>query len=110
MTLRDATAAGAVAVVAALLSGGPAVAAEPATVAGKLAAGTVKVPASPSKGRAQVLAMNLDTAAYGGAAQASRRGRYELSLPAGKWALRTSIVALGKPFASFTSAAIVTRA
>ena len=110
MTLRDATAAGAVAVVAALLSGGPAVAAEPATVAGKLAAGTVKVPTSPSKGQAQVLAMNLDTAAYGGAAQASRRGRYELSLPAGKWALRTSIVALGKPFASFTSAAIVTRA
>jgi hypothetical protein len=40
----------------------------------------------------------------------SRRGRYKVNLPPGKWALRTSVVAMGQPFASFTSAAIVTRA
>ena len=109
MALRRATAAGAVAIVAALLSAGPSAAAAPGTVSGKLGSGTRKLPKSASKGQAQVLAMNIDTAAYGGAAQVSRRGRYRLRLPAGKWALRSSIVALGKPFVSFTSAALKTR-
>ena len=111
MALRRATAAGAVAIVAALLSAGPpaAEAAAPGTVSGKLGSGTRNLPKSARKGQAQVLAMNIDTAAYGGAAQVSRRGRYKLRLPPGKWALRSSVVALGKPFVSFTSAAIKTR-
>jgi len=109
MTLRPATAVGAVAVVAALLSTGVAVAAAPATVSGRLATGTAKLPKSASKGEAQVLAMNIDTAAYGDASHVSKSGRYELRLPAGKWALRSSILTLGKPLVSFTSAAIVTR-
>jgi hypothetical protein len=109
MRLRPATAVGAVAIVAALLSAGSAVAAAPGTLSGKLAGGTAKLPKAASKGQAQVLAMNIDTAAYGAASQVSGRGGYKLSLPAGKWALRSSIVALGKPFVSFTSAAIVTR-
>jgi hypothetical protein len=109
MTLRQATAVGAVAIVAALLSAGAAMAAAPGTVSGKLASGTAKLPESASRGEAQVLAMNIDTAAYGGASEVTRRGRYKLTLPAGKWALRSSIVALGKPFVSFTSATIRTR-
>ncbi len=80
------------------------------TVSGKLAPGTAKLPKSASTGRAQVLALNIDTMAYGAAAPVARNGRYSLlNLPAGKWALRTSVVALGKPFAAFTSAAIVTK-
>jgi hypothetical protein len=109
MKLRPATAVGAVAVVAALLPAGPAIAAGSATVSGRLAGGTAKLPKSASKGEAQVLAMNIDTAAYGGASEVNRRGRYKLRLPAGKWMLRSSVVALGKPFVSFTSAAIATR-
>jgi len=80
------------------------------TVSGKLAPGTAKLPKSASTGRAQVLALNIDTMAYGAAAPVARNGKYSLSnLPAGKWALRTSVVALGRPFAAFTSAAIVTK-
>jgi hypothetical protein len=109
MTLRPATAVGAVAIVAALLCAGPAPAADPASVSGKLAPGTAKLPRSASRGHAQVLALNIDTMAYGAAASVSRDGRYKLRLPAGKWALRSSVVTLGQPFASFTSAAIVTR-
>src|SRR6478609_1548034 len=80
------------------------------TVSGKLAPGTAKLPRSASTGRAQVLALNIDTMAYGAAAPVARNGKYSLlNLPAGKWALRTSVGALGKPFAAFTSAAIVTK-
>ena len=57
-----------------------------------------------------MLALNIDSMAYGAAAPVGRNGRYKLRLPAGKWALRSSVVELGKPFASFTSAAIVTAA
>jgi hypothetical protein len=56
-----------------------------------------------------VLALNIDTMAYGAASAVTRSGKYSLNLPAGKWALRTSVVALGKPFAAFTSAAIVSK-
>lgn len=59
---------------------------------GEVGSGTRNLPKSASKGEAQVLAMNLDTAAYGGASEVSPRGRYTLRPPAGKWALRTSIV------------------
>lgn len=89
-----------------LLWAGPAMA---GTVSGELAPGTAKLPKSASTGRAQVLALNIDTMAYGAAAPVARTGKYSLNLPAGKWALRTSVVALGKPFAAFTSAAIVTK-
>ncbi len=106
MTLRPATA---VAIVATLLIAAPASAAGTATISGELAPGTAKLPKSARKGEAQVFAMNIDTMAYGAAAPVSRKGRYKLSVPAGKWALRTSVVELGKPFASFTSAAIVAR-
>jgi hypothetical protein len=108
MLLRPATAAGAVAIVAAVLAAAPAAGAD-GVVSGRLEPAAAKLPRSPSRGEAQVLAMNIDTAAYGAASRVSRRGRYSLRLPPGKWALRTSIVARGKPFASFTSAAIVTR-
>ena len=106
MTLRPATA---VAIAAALLIAAPASAAGPATISGELTPGTAKLPRSAKKGEAQVLALNIDSMAYGAAAPVGRNGRYKLRLPAGKWALRSSVVELGKPFASFTSAAIVTR-
>jgi hypothetical protein len=105
MRLRPAIAVGAIALAAALST--PAMA---ATVSGKLATGTSKLPRSAKTGEAQVLAMNLDTSAFGAAAEVDRSGRYKLELPAGKWALLSSSVALGKPFTSFLSAAIVTRA
>lgn len=110
MTLRPATAVGAVVLVAIGLSAAPASAAAPTVIKGKLSPGKVKLPKSARKGQAQVIAMNVDTSAFGGAAHVSRRGRYTLKLPAGKWALRSSVVALGKPFASFQSARIVARA
>ncbi len=106
MTLRLVTA---MAIGAVLLSVAPAAAAGPATITGELTPGTAKLPKSASKGEAQVLALNIDSMAYGGAAPVGRNGRYKLRLPAGKWALRSSIVELGKPYASFTSAAIATR-
>jgi hypothetical protein len=109
MTLRPATAVGAVVLVAIGVSAAPSRAAAPATITGKLAPGAVKLPKSARKGSAQVTAMNVDTLAFGAAAQVGKRGRYKLKLPAGKWALRSSVVALGKPFASFPSARIVTR-
>ena len=92
------------------LSATPAGAAAPSTVSGKLSPGKVKLPKSARKGAAQVIATNVDTLAFGAAAQVGRSGRYKLELPAGKWALRSSVVALGRPFASFPSARIVTRA
>ena len=101
MTLRPATAVGAVALVAIGLSAAPAGAAAPATVTGKLGSGSVKLPKSPRKGQAQVIATNVDTSAFGAAAQVGKSGRYTLKLPAGKWALRSSVVARDKPFASF---------
>ncbi len=106
MTLRPAAA---VAIAAALLVAAPASAAGPATISGELTPGTAKLPRSAKKGEAQVLALNIDSMAYGAAAPVGRNGRYKLRLPAGKWALRSSVVELGKPFAAFTSAAIVTR-
>ena len=109
MMLRPATAAGAAAVAAALLAAGQAGTATAGTVAGKIAPSSSKLPRSASQGEAQVLAMNLDTAAYGGASEVTRKGRYRLRLPAGKWALRTSIVVLGKPYVSLNSAVIATR-
>jgi hypothetical protein len=57
-----------------------------------------------------VLAINVDTAAFGDAAAVDRRGRYALELPRGKWALRSSVIALDRPYASFTSARIATKA
>src|SRR5688572_12441936 len=79
------------------------------TVSGKLAAGTTKLPKSAKAGRAEVLAVNIDTMAYGAVSPVSRTGGYKLKLPAGKWALRTAVAVLGKPVATFTSAAIVTQ-
>ena len=110
MALRPATAVGAVALVAIALSVAPARAAAPSTVSGKLSQGTAKLPKSGKKGRAQVIAMNVDTLAFADAATVDRRGRYKLTLPAGKWALRSSVVALGKKFVAFSSARIATRA
>jgi hypothetical protein len=66
------------------------------TISGKLASGTAKLPKSASAGQAQVLALDIDTMAYGGAASVGRNGSYKLSLPAGKWALRTAVEVLGK--------------
>jgi hypothetical protein len=80
------------------------------TITGKLEPGTAKLPRSAKAGQAQVLAMQLDTAAYGGAAQAARNGRYTLKVPPGKWVLRTSVVTPGRPLARFTAAAITTKA
>jgi hypothetical protein len=80
------------------------------TVSGRLAPGSAKLPRSAARGEAQILALGIDTMAYGAAARVARTGAYRLELPAGKWALRTSIAALGRPYAAFTSAAIVTRA
>jgi hypothetical protein len=79
-------------------------------VSGKLTPGTAKLPKSASKGQAHVLALSIDTAAYGGAATVSRSGRYSLRVPPGKWALRTSVVVPGQRLAAFTAAAIRTRA
>ncbi len=80
------------------------------TVSGKLAPGTAKLPRSAKAGEAQVLALGIDTLAYGDASRVARNGSYSLDLPAGKWALRTSVAVLGEPYAAFTSAAIVTKA
>jgi hypothetical protein len=111
MSLRHAIWIGAIAVAAALAASAPAEAAQgPATVSGKLGTGSAEVPRSARTGQAQVLAMNIDTRAFGDAAQVDRSGRYALELPPGKWALLSSVVALGRPFASFLSAGIVTRA
>jgi hypothetical protein len=94
-----------------LSSGVPAMATPaPATVFGKLSTGAAKLPRSAKTGQAQVLAMNIDTRAFGDAAQVGRSGRYKLELPPGKWALLSSVVTLGTPFASFLSAGIVTSA
>jgi hypothetical protein len=109
MTLRPATAVGAVVLVTIGLSAAPARAAAPSTIAGKLSRGAVKLPRSARKGAAQVIATNVDTLAFGAAAPVGKHGRYVLKLPAGKWALRSSVVVLGEPFASFPSARIVTR-
>lgn len=108
--LRVATVSGTVATLAALLVAGPAAGAAPATVSGELSAGSAKLPKSAKKGHAQVMALNIDTAAYGAAADVTPGGRYTLKLPPGKWALLSSIVTPGSPFVAFTSAAIVTRA
>ena len=86
-----------------------AAAAAPAVVSGKLESGAVKLPASASAGEAQVTALSVDTGAYGDAARVTRSGRFALELPAGKWVLQSSVVALGEPYASFLSARIVTR-
>jgi hypothetical protein len=111
MRLRLAIAVGAIGLAAMLSSGVPAMAAPaPATVLGKLSTGTTKLPRSAKTGQAQVLAMNIDTRAFGDVAQVDRSGRYKLELPPGKWALLSSVVTLGTPFASFLSAGIVTRA
>ena len=75
MTLRPATA---IAIVTTLLIATPAAAAGTATISGEIAPGTAKLPKSARKGEAQVLAMNIDTLAYGGAASVSRKGRYTL--------------------------------
>ena len=48
------------------------------TVSGKLAPGTAKLPKSAKAGEAQVLALNIDTLAYGGASPVARNGRYSL--------------------------------
>ena len=44
---------------------------------------------SAKAGEAQVLALGIDTLAYGDASPVARNGTYSLDLPAGKWALRT---------------------
>ncbi len=88
----------------------PAGAAAPSTIGGELESGSATLPKSAKAGRAQVLAMNIDTGAYGDAAPVGRSGRYALQVPAGKWALLSSIVPLGKPSSLFLSAAIVTHA
>ena len=98
------------AVVLTLLLAGTAEAAGTGVIEGTLTTGSAKLPASASRGEAQVLALDLDSLAYGAAAPVARSGRYRLTLPPGKWALRTSVAAFGKPYAAFTSAAIVTRA
>jgi hypothetical protein len=77
-------------------------------VSGKVAPGSAELPRSAKQGEAQVLALGIDTLAYGAASRVARNGAYKLNLPAGKWALRTSIAVLGEPYAAFTSAAIVT--
>lgn len=84
-------------------------AASPALVSGKLNSAAAKLPKSGKSGSAQVLAMNVDTAAYGDADNVGRNGRYSLRLPPGKWALLTSSV-MGGRYRSFLSAAIVTKA
>src|SRR5262249_21759787 len=99
-------------VIAALLlvslgSTGAAVA-KPAIVNGELTPATAKLPSSPKSGSAEVMAMNLDTGAYGDAANVGRNGRSSLTLPAGPWALRTSTVT-AQAYSSFLSAAIVTK-
>ena len=109
MTRRPATAVAAVVLAAIGLSAAPARAAAPTVIKGKLSRARSAAEVA-RKGEAQVIAMNVDTLAFGAAARVSKRGRYTLKLPAGKWALRTSVVALGKPFASFPSARIVARA
>jgi hypothetical protein len=87
----------------------PASSAAPAIVGGKLEPAAAKLPSSAKGGSAQVTAMNVDSGAYGDADTVGRDGRYSLKLPPGKWALRTSVVAEGRPYASFLSAAIVTK-
>ena len=69
MTLRLATAAGAVVLVAIGASAAPARAAAPTVLKGKLSPGKVKLPKSGRKGQAQVVAMNVDTSAFGAAAR-----------------------------------------
>lgn len=110
MPLRQAIAAGAIALAAVLLPSAAALAASDATVSGTINSGTAKLPRSAKAAEAQVLAMNIDTGAYGDAAHVGKSGRYELKLPAGKWALRSSVLQLGRPFVSFLSAGIVTKA
>jgi hypothetical protein len=83
-------------------------AASPAAINGKLESAAAKLPKSAKAGSAQVLAMNVDTAAYGDADNVGRNGRYSLRLPPGKWALLTSTV-MGGRYRSFLSAAIVTK-
>jgi hypothetical protein len=95
-------------ILASLLMAGPALAAKPAIVSGDLESGTAKLPSSAKNGSAEVMAMNLDTGAYGDAANVGHGGHYSLSLPAGPWAIRTSAVS-SEGYASFLSAAIVTK-
>ena len=79
-------------------------------VSGGRAPGTAKLPRSAKQGKAQVLALGIDTLAYGAGSRVARNGAYKLRLPAGKSALRTSIATLGEPYAASSTAAIVTRA
>jgi hypothetical protein len=103
------TLASAALIVISVSIGVPAAAAAPAVVSGELSSAASKLPKSASNGSAQVLAMGVDTGAFGDADTVGKNGRYSLKLPPGKWALRTSVVAKGKRYASFLSASIVTR-
>lgn len=85
-------------------------AAAPSVIGGELESASAKLPKSAKVGRAQVLAMNIDSGAYGDTARVGGNGRYKLQVPAGKWALLSSVVPLGKPSKLFLSAAISTRA
>jgi hypothetical protein len=96
-------------ILASLGLGVTASAARPAIVSGKLKSAAAKLPKSAKNGSAQVMAMNVDTAAYGDADNVGRNGGYSLRLPPGKWALRTSTVGPGRRYSSFLSAAIVTK-
>ena len=86
----------------------PVSAAQPATVSGDLISAAAKLPGSAASGSAQVMAMNVDTGAYGDADNVGRKGHYVLSLPPGTWALRTSTVT-DSGYSSFLSAAIVAK-
>jgi hypothetical protein len=86
------------------------VSAAPATVSGVVNTPAAQVP-DPKATQTELLAMNLDSGIYGDGDSADRKGRYSLKLPAGKWAVRASVIDPDKKrYASFLSAAIVTRA
>jgi hypothetical protein len=94
-----------------LLAAGTAVAAPaPATIGGVVASGTTALPVGAKDGRAQVLALNPETGAYGGADAVDRRGAYRLRVPAGRWALLTTVFTLGDPVRQFLSASVTVRA
>ena len=93
-----------------LVALGATASAAPATVSGVVNTPAAKAP-DPKATQTEVLAMNLDSGAFGDADTADRKGRYSLKLPPGKWALRSSLLDPDeKRYASFLSAAIVTKA
>lgn len=97
-----------VAILVSLMLGAGGASAATATVSGTVTTPASKIPSAKTS-QANVLAMNVDSGAYGDADTADSRGRYSLKLQPGKWALISSLVVPGKRASSFLSAAIVAK-